>query len=248
MGVPVVVVVVIATLWVSRLFARGARVALCGCRNCPCCDVLGPWSDRFTWIEEPGLYHCSTDAETSGTREIHSAIHSNIVLRNIRLMKTKQRFLCAALAAVLATVAESGRAEDFDAARPCAPASEVQELGIAAQELTIKTDQLVQGLTEDHAPSITIYLLTRQMAIIERTHRRLLESGEFCDAAIEGLGRDVAMLQQIYKRFAEGNAALKTEKLKSQDAQIRIRELVVLMDKYHEKLRPLLNGGKQNAD
>jgi hypothetical protein len=82
-------------------------------------------------------------------------------------------------------------------------------------------DELSRLAAEDsRVPGTAVYLLARQMVLLERMQRRLqFHSDSRCGSALDSFLRDFAILRVINTAFIEGNAELAIARLESERAR-----------------------------
>ncbi|HET7845801.1 MAG TPA: hypothetical protein VFL14_16725 [Xanthomonadales bacterium] len=90
-------------------------------------------------------------------------------------------------------------------------------LSAGAEELTRLA--ISEGVSREH-----VYVLGRQMVLIERLHRRLLERRD-CAAGDAALERDFSIMKRVFAAFQDGDADLKIEPLKAEAAQALLGEI-----------------------
>lgn len=116
---------------------------------------------------------------------------------------------------VTPTLAADGACYDYEAIQPA----------VTAQgELSTRAEQLVRLAIAEGASREHVYILGRQMVLIERLHRRLLERAD-CGAGKESLARDFVIMQRVFKAFAAGDADLRVTPLKAEQAQSLLGEI-----------------------
>lgn len=101
-----------------------------------------------------------------------------------------------------------------------------------------RTDELVGVEMQDGAGPQSVYLLTRQLALVERILRRLLGRGDDCAAIAEFLARDYANLKRIYNAFGRGDQELAIEIVASRRSQALLQEIQALLN----EIEPTLTG------
>jgi hypothetical protein len=71
-----------------------------------------------------------------------------------------------------------------------------------------------------------IYLLTRQIVLLERMHRRLLSTDRYrCEIDLDALRRDFAILKRGNAAFIEGNADLGISRIDDSASVSALREI-----------------------
>lgn len=90
--------------------------------------------------------------------------------------------------------------------------------------LSASAEELTRLAISEHVPSEQVYVLGRQMVLIERLHRRLLERSD-CASGDEALERDFSIMKRVFAAFADGDADLRVEPLKAEAAQALLDEI-----------------------
>jgi len=104
----------------------------------------------------------------------------------------------------------------------CFSAKKVDMLEQHLQLLVLPTDELARIAVDEKASPKTVYVVTRQLAMLETLRRRALarRSADFlCNSAADAISRQFRMLATAYTGLEHGNAELDIEKLQSSPAQ-----------------------------
>jgi hypothetical protein len=91
-------------------------------------------------------------------------------------------------------------------------------------ELSLRSEQLTRLAIAENVSGEHVYVLGRQMVLIERIHRRLLERGG-CAAGADALERDLAIMKRVFSAFASGDGELKIAALQAEQAQALLSEI-----------------------
>jgi hypothetical protein len=126
----------------------------------------------------------------------------------------------------LAIAASAARAE-VPSSPPCFDPALAAELEAQTPMLVASADELARHVADEPGSSTrTVYLLTRQLALLERIQRHAqLHGEETCVVSLDRLQRDLAMLRQTYAGYARGNAELEIERLATEPAQAALRDI-----------------------
>lgn len=131
------------------------------------------------------------------------------------------RLICPSLAAfILYSAATAAQAQD--APLPACFASVlVEDIVPRFPILNTYADELAQLAAKDELVSgMTVYLLARQMTLLERVQRRLQSHADVgCDSESRAVKRDFAMLRLTNTAFMQGNRELGIASLESEPAQ-----------------------------
>lgn len=105
--------------------------------------------------------------------------------------------------------------------RACFAMEQTEEIEPRFPILGAYADELSRLAAEDvRANGMAVYLLARQMVLLERVQRRLqLHSDDACDSALGSLRRDFAILRVTNTAFMQGNTELEISRLESGRAQ-----------------------------
>jgi len=101
----------------------------------------------------------------------------------------------------------------------------VREVSAMRGPISANAEELVHMAISEGVSRDDMYMLTRQMLLIERIHRRLLER-DGCEPAAEAIGRDFAIMKRVFIAYAEGDAELEIEPLKAEQSQALLGELL----------------------
>lgn len=105
--------------------------------------------------------------------------------------------------------------------RACFATGHTEDIEPRFPILGAHADELSRLAAEDtRVAGTAVYLLARQMVLLERMQRRLqLHSEDACDSALGSLKRDFAFLRLTNTAFMQGNAELGIARLESERAQ-----------------------------
>jgi hypothetical protein len=140
-------------------------------------------------------------------------------------MKYSVGGLVAAL--LLVAGAPCGQAQERDAPS-CFAGAQVDALEQHLQPLVVQTDELARIAVDEKASPQTIYVVTRQLAMLESLRRRSLERRNFdflCDSALDAISRQFRMLATVYSGLQDGNSELGIDKLQSPPAQAMLKRI-----------------------
>lgn len=110
------------------------------------------------------------------------------------------------------------------AADACYDDASIRQAVSIRGQLSANTEELVRLAISEGISNTNTYVLGRQMVLVERLHRRLLERSD-CAAGSDALDRDFAIMQRIFEAFAEGDAELKIDALRAEAAQALLDEI-----------------------
>ncbi|MFA7321799.1 MAG: hypothetical protein WC000_10085 [Dokdonella sp.] len=146
------------------------------------------------------------------------------------------RLICRSLAAfTLFSAATAALAQDAPLPACFAPTL-TEDIVPRFPVMGAYVDELSQLAAKDErVRGMTVYLLARQMTLLERVQRRLQSHSSFgCDLELRALKRDFAMLRLTNTAFMQGNSELEIARLESEQASNLLAridsELVVLGD------------------
>lgn len=134
-------------------------------------------------------------------------------------------FLCLALPLAPAVAAEPAC---IDADRAGAAIVQLAPISAGSEEL------VRLGLSEGVSGE-SVYLLTRQMMLLERVHRVLVDR-DGCDVQQDALGRDLSIMKRVFVAFTDGDPELHIEAMKSEQSQALLAELNAQVAKLDEQL------------
>ena len=119
------------------------------------------------------------------------------------------------LAMILAgTVAAFEGAKADDSFGRCFAAEQVEPIAAAVPALQMRADELTQQRMNAADKATVIYLLGRQVVLLERVLRRAQSTDLYaCEVALDGLRRDFAMLKRTNSAFRMGNQELEIDKI-----------------------------------
>lgn len=101
----------------------------------------------------------------------------------------------------------------------------VDPVGSSLFPMLALTDELVGIELQDGASPQSIYLLTRQMMLIERILRRSLGRGTDCGAIVDSIGSEFVTLKRNYEAFAQGSPELGIEAVASRRSQALLQQI-----------------------
>ncbi|MBK7012629.1 MAG: hypothetical protein IPH43_08110 [Xanthomonadales bacterium] len=103
----------------------------------------------------------------------------------------------------------------------CFTQTEIEDLEPRFPILGAYADELSRLAADDpRVPRTDVYLLTRQMVLLERMLRRLQLHADYgCDSAFNAVQRDFAVLRKTNTAFMHGNSELEIVRLDSDRAQ-----------------------------
>mgnify|MGYP001222472146 CR=1 FL=1 len=101
----------------------------------------------------------------------------------------------------------------------------VDPVGQSLYPILAQTDELIAIEMQDGASPHSIYLLTRQMVLTERILRRSLGRGTDCNAIIDSIGSEYAMLKRTYDAFAQGSPQEGIEAVASRRSQALLQQI-----------------------
>lgn len=131
------------------------------------------------------------------------------------------RLPCIFLSGLVA-FASASASHAQDAPMPaCFTQTEIEDLEPRFPILGAYADELSRLATDDpRVPRTDVYLLTRQMVLLERMLRRLQLHADYgCDSAFNAVQRDFAVLRKTNTAFMHGNSELEIVRLDSDRAQ-----------------------------
>jgi hypothetical protein len=147
----------------------------------------------------------------------------------LAIAKTK---IASALLAMLSISASYASEEATLQESVCFATALTDAIESTAKNLAMRSDALVHvQLAKDGAPR-EIYLLTRQVALIERIQRRSLARMPFaslCQVSLDGLMRDFEVVKTVSNAFVKGNQALEVKAITTAEAQPYLKEIVRLI-------------------
>lgn len=139
-------------------------------------------------------------------------------------MQTRRPLSCCLVSLLLSTGALA-HAEDSPMTACFAP-EQTEEIEPRFPLLSAYADELSQLAAEEkRVRGMAVYLLTRQLVLLERMQRRLQLHSDFCDSALDTLQRDFAILRRTNTAFTLGNTELDIAKLESEQAQALLAKI-----------------------
>lgn len=114
----------------------------------------------------------------------------------------------------------------------CIDAAKASDAITLLGPLSARAEELVRLGISEGVSSQSVYLLTRQMMLVERIHRLLVDR-DHCGSQADSLERDVAIVKRVFVAFTDGDAELQVEAMKSEQSQALLAEIntqVVALD------------------
>ncbi len=105
--------------------------------------------------------------------------------------------------------------------------------------LALTTEQLIRHAIDGGAAPKDVYLLSRQMMLSERIHRRLVEPTTDCERALGSVQRDYAILARVYTAYDAGDAELGVAKLTADPARAALGEVRGVLDDLDPRIAAL---------
>lgn len=91
------------------------------------------------------------------------------------------------------------------------------------------SDEVVEAMKDQGAPSDQVYIATRQLMLIQRISSnvsRVLEGGEEAATASDRFGRDAALFGSVIFSMLNGNPTLKIQRIKEPIARKKLEEVI----------------------
>ena len=122
----------------------------------------------------------------------------------------------------------------FAADAACIDADRAKEAIVQLAPISARSEELVRlGLSEGISGT-SVYMLTRQMMLLERVHRYLVDR-DSCGAQQDALDRDISIMKRVFVAFTDGDAEMHIEAMKSEQSQALLAELNTQVAKLDEQ-------------
>jgi hypothetical protein len=128
----------------------------------------------------------------------------------------------------LSLLAAPTQASAQDVSLPaCFAAAQTEALTARLPRLAASADELSRlAATDERVSGQAVYLLTRQLVLIERIQRRLdLHSDVACLSALDVITRDFEVLRRVAAGFARGDSEIGIDRFDSEPAQTLLAQI-----------------------